>query len=389
MNRNLSYSLAILGAALLVAVPREARAQYCPSYTPAISNCGINPVSGVNPTTAEWQQIFAKVGAGKASWGTAGPDISTMGSGCGKPTPSTQVPAHFPCDVLFAIAYQESGWNQFCKPTSPSSQVGQPVRTIVSFDCGYGVGQVTSGMRKGETPSFDRARVAAEATYNLATGTRILRDKWAATGCVGDNLPEVIEHYYYALWAYNGIAYSNNPNNPNKKAGRAVYNPAKDSGNQTSWTYQERLFGMVEYPSGGRWRSQALAYPNRANISTAAGNTTTKLADTPEPTCASPTDCTTRRGVHRSQCIAAPVTDAGTVVDSGSLRDSAIDATSPDATVDYPGGPFPIETPGSERQSSGCSCEIPLADGGASAGMIVSGLALLLRVFRRRQRVAS
>jgi hypothetical protein len=82
------------------------------------------------------------------------------------------------------------------------------------------------------------------------------------------------------------------------------------------------------------------------------------------------------------------VTDAGTIVDSGGLRDSAIDATSPDATVDYPGGPFPIETPADERQSSGCSCEIPLADGGASAGMIVSGIALLLRVFRRQRRTS-
>ena len=79
-----------------------------------------------------------------------------MGAGCGKPTPKHDVEAHFPCHVLKAIAMQESGWRQFCVPDTPANEVGQPSRTIVSFDCGYGVGQVTSGMHVGETPSFDR-----------------------------------------------------------------------------------------------------------------------------------------------------------------------------------------------------------------------------------------
>ena len=81
---------------------------------------------------------------GKASWGDNGPDIGTMGSGCGQPTPLHQVDAHFPCHVLMAIAMQESGWQQFCVPDSPAGSVGAKERTIVAFDCGYGVGQVTT-----------------------------------------------------------------------------------------------------------------------------------------------------------------------------------------------------------------------------------------------------
>ena len=37
-------------------------------------------------------------------------------------------------------------WKQFCVPELPADQVGGPSRTIISFDCGYGIGQVTSGM---------------------------------------------------------------------------------------------------------------------------------------------------------------------------------------------------------------------------------------------------
>ena len=36
-------------------------------------------------------------------------------------------------------------------------------------------------MHIGETPGFDRYRVASEPTYNLATGTQILAGKWRAT----------------------------------------------------------------------------------------------------------------------------------------------------------------------------------------------------------------
>ena len=68
----------------------------------------------------------------------------------------------------------ESNWRQFCVPTEPPDQEGGESRTVISFDCGYGIAQVTSGMHVGETPDFDRERVAADPVYNLATGTRIL-----------------------------------------------------------------------------------------------------------------------------------------------------------------------------------------------------------------------
>jgi MYXO-CTERM domain-containing protein len=359
-----------LGLALgAVVVLASARAEaFCPSYTPAQTaggqNCGIDPVPGTNPDVAAWQLIFAKVAPGAASWGTDGPTIGTMGSGCGKPNPKKQVPAHFPCHVLQAIAMQESGWRQFCVPDTPAASVGAPSRTIVSFDCGYGIGQVTSGMHVGENPSFDRQRVAADPTYNMATGTRILRDKWAATNCVGDNDPDLVEDWYTAIWAYNGLAYSNNPNNPNLTAGRGVYNP-KNGG---SYAYQERVLGWMENPpADGRWKSLAVAYPNRGEIGSGGSP-----PDLSEPSCASPTDCTKTRSTHASSCGTSAPVDAGT--DAAPVDAAPVDAGPPPAPAVDEGG---------------CSCRTAPARGPRSAtGLVLVGLAVALARLRRRDRSA-
>jgi hypothetical protein len=221
---------------------------FCPCYTASSSNnnnnCAIEAVQGINPSIPEWNDIFDLVSQGPAVWGNKGPSVGDIGQGCGKPEAYHTVPARFPCELLKGIAKVETGWRQFCVPDLPSDQVGGPSRTIISFDCGYGIGQVTSGMHVGENPSFNRNLVASDPTYNLATGTRILASKWIATNCVGDNQPTVVEHWYVAAWAYNGLAYVNNPNNPNYGANRGVWNPQVGGGAP----YQEKVFGFMEYP---------------------------------------------------------------------------------------------------------------------------------------------
>jgi hypothetical protein len=389
---------AACGALGLTFGPHAALA-YCPSYTPEETsggqNCGVEPVAGANPSTAAWTAIFATVAPGSASWGASGPTIGTMGAGCGKPTPHHEVPAHFPCHVLQAITMQESGWRQFCVPDAPASSVGAPERTIVAFDCGYGVGQVTSGMHVGESPAFDRARVASDPTYNLATGTLILRDKWAATSCVGDNDPDVVEDWYAAIWAYNGLAYSNNPNNPNLTAGRGVYDPTKGG----SYTYQERVLGWMEHPpTSAHWPKLAPAYPNPGDVGGAGAPPAL-----PEPSCASPTDCTTTRATHHSTCGDAPVVDGG--ADGAASGDAgaqgAIDAGSPDGAtpaapvpegdadvVPIGAGPSP-PPPGADAAASGCGCaEVgrSAGHGSAIAWFAATVLAGAARVRRSRRR---
>jgi hypothetical protein len=276
--------------------PSAAYAQFCPCYTASSPNnnngCAIDALPGMNPSDADWQPIFDLVSQGPSVWGDAGPTVDDIGQGCGKPEPLMQVPARFPCELLKAIAMAESGWRQFWVPTEPGDQVGGAERTVISFDCGYGVSQVTSGMHVGENPDFDRQRVASDPTYNLATGTRILAEKWGYTECVGDNQPRIIEHWYTATWAYNGLAYVNNPNNPNYDPNRGVYDPAVGG----SVPYQERVFGRIEYTSG-KWDPTELAYPNPGDI----GNGTSPPS-LPEPSCASPTDCVNTRQVHETVC---------------------------------------------------------------------------------------
>jgi hypothetical protein len=361
----------VFGGALAFVLALDGRAlAFCPSYTPSGTaggqNCGVLPTPGKNPDVATWQTIFAKVAGGKATWGSDGPDIGVMGAGCANPIATHDVPAHFPCHVLQAIAMQESGWQQFCVPDSPASSVGAPERTIVSFDCGYGVGQVTTGMHVGETPTFDRDRVAGDPTYNLATGTLILRDKWKATKCVGDNNPDLVEDWYTAIWAYYGLAYSNNPNNPNLKADRGPYDPAKGG----SYTYQERVLGWMEHPTSGRWPVLAPAYPNRGDIGGAGSPPAL-----PEPSCASPTDCTTTRPTHASSCGApAQPVDAGSPVDA---------ALAPPRRGDASTSPPPLDdAPATEE--GGCSCRAAAPARGQAPSLVGVLVGVWLGVRRAR-----
>lgn len=350
---------------------------YCPSYTLSSSantyDCGVEAAPGTNPSIAEWKAMFQVVAGGPAAWGINGPSVPPMGQGCGKPEPTQQVAARFPCELLGAIAQRESGWKQFCAPDRPPDQVGRPSQTIISFDCGYGISQVTSGMHAGETPGFDRARVAAEPLYNLATGASILAGKWRATPCVGDNQPTVVEHWYTATWAYNGLAYINNPNNPTYNSARGAWNPSVGG----AAPYQEKIFGSLEFPpSDGRFAQVTVAYPALADIGTGS-----KPPALPEPACGTPTSCATPRGTHASGCFGgapdggSPSTDAGEPLDAGGPAEP--DAGLPDAGADAGDAGLPGPDAGIDNETAvgGCGCGA-LPGGAAGAwGALVSAWA--------------
>jgi hypothetical protein len=263
----------------------------------------------------------------------------------------------------------ESGWQQFCVPTTPADQVGKSERTIISFDCGYGVAQVTSGMHVGEMPAFDRMQVAADPGYNLATGAQILAGKWRATKCVGDRQPSVIEDWYTATWAYNGLAYSNNPNNPNYAAMRPVCDPNQGCPNRP---YQERVFGWVEHPpSAAHWSPVALAYPNRADIPDVTG--LQMVPALPEPDCAGPTDCTNHRSTHVSGCF-SPSPSPG--IDGGSRSDGGSDGGS-----SVYGGHTGDNTVG--VMAGGCACQLSRSRPPLFAFMLLA-LLMLLRASKPR-----
>ncbi|MFF0315027.1 hypothetical protein ACFYPH_10310 [Micromonospora sp. NPDC005252] len=150
-------------------------------------------------------------------------------------------------------------------------------------DCGYGVSQVTDGMRKagkekpGETarPATHQRAIALDYAANISAGLQILQDKWNQTYNAGLRInnadPTRIENWFFAAWAYNsgfypdkgdgspwGVGWGNNPINPRYDPTRHpfldVRNPLdpddnvpvfSDAAHPQDWPYQEKVIGWA------------------------------------------------------------------------------------------------------------------------------------------------
>jgi hypothetical protein len=157
-------------------------------------------------------------------------------------------------------------------------------------DCGYGVSQVTDGMRKAGTPGAgttlppeQQLAVAVDYASNIASGVRILQDKWNQTRSMGIVLnggdPSKIENWFAALWAYNsginpqgstgnttgctpspsctdtagnwGLGWSNNPARTDYPPDRAPFldhDNYEDAKNPQWWPYPEKVIGWAAFP---------------------------------------------------------------------------------------------------------------------------------------------
>lgn len=201
------------------------------------------------------------------------------------PAPFGPGGASIPREVLEGIFAQESNFDQ-ASPHSVQGVAGNPliadyygagggyVPGVTAPDCGYGLGQVTTGMHAGEMPDALQRKVAADYAENVAASAQILAEKWnelKAAGITANNAqPKDLENWYLALWDYNsglhpktragpwGLGWSNNPVNPvypynretflvHWKNGDPVvtYGDAATPGN---WPYQEKVFGWIEVP---------------------------------------------------------------------------------------------------------------------------------------------
>jgi hypothetical protein len=337
--------------------------------------------------------LFDRVAAGPTRYGSLGWDFggaTSLNSGigwCGTTGPKATVPVSFPCVLLKSIYVTESNWRQFCSTD----------QTVISFDCGYGIAQVTSGMRRGETSTYDANRVASSAAYNVSVGAAILADKWRIAPCVGPNDPEIVEDWYFATWGYNGFAFKNNPNNPMYSASRPEFRTPGIASAQTrgNYPYQELVWGYAHYPpTAQHYRAIALAYPNRAEICSSCGRPTANVS---EPA-----------GSHRGGCDAPPADagmppDAGSATDGGfvqdaSIRDAALgdDAGAIGADAVAEGGAAQdtappldpgIATPTDDGGDGGCGCRVvsPRASETDGAWTATLALAAALLVNRRRR----
>lgn len=139
-----------------------------------------------------------------------------------------------------------------------------------AVDCGYGIGQVTSGMARSDTTYTAEQQKAITVDYaaNIAASVQILQDKWNqlyAQGILangGD--PQYLENWWFALWAYNsgfnqpdasdaaapwGLGWFNNPANGLYPPDRKMFLSSgyDDARTPNLWSYPERVLGWAAY----------------------------------------------------------------------------------------------------------------------------------------------
>ena len=202
------------------------------------------------------------------------PDIETGVRGNRSPSSGLrQVPAA----LLRAIGWIES--NLAMAATSvPFEGEGE---ALVSFDCGHGIMQITTGMTVplglDYRPSPDQISIATHYAHNIARGAWIFADKWNAAperrpiaGTDTGGAPGLLENWYFAVWSYNGWSgpgdnYSNHPSDPIYGWPRAPY-LCDGSQSYNRFPYQELVWGCLASPPsvGGRalWEPIAAALPD-------------------------------------------------------------------------------------------------------------------------------
>lgn len=169
------------------------------------------------------------------------------------------VTPYIPPTLLKAVGWIEASWRQ-------GDSGGAPV---ISFDCGYGVMQITApgvyplagaGMvQRSPDPNIyagAQVPIATSYSHNIAFGAKTLVGKWNLAPehrpTVGNSNPSVLEDWYYAVWSYNGFVSSNHPNRFNAIYPlRGEYSCNLQDGfnhNRTQFAYQELVFGCVKHP---------------------------------------------------------------------------------------------------------------------------------------------
>ncbi|MFI9237609.1 SGNH/GDSL hydrolase family protein [Streptomyces sp. NPDC053079] len=207
-----------------------------------------------------------------------------------------------PAQVMLGITAQESNMWQAARMAVPGVTANSLIGNFYGIDynpdgkqadpwainwaeadCGYGITQITDGMRmhgkekKDEKPLTTTQQEAAALDYtaNIAGGINILIDKWNLTRrdglIVNNGKPQYMENWFFALWAYNagyypkaqaakngglwGVGFTNNPANPLWKANRTPFledeygrDRYKDASHPQDWPYQEKVLGWAARP---------------------------------------------------------------------------------------------------------------------------------------------
>ncbi|MFK0135995.1 golvesin C-terminal-like domain-containing protein [Streptomyces murinus] len=337
------------------------------------------------PNQVEWAVDMAVRGQLRSQWIAQGGWRAQAGLGTIDPQglfprPQLNGGGQIPANVMLGILAQESNLWQAESGAIPG-QMGNPLAAVDGYyghtaedtllgywrinwnksDCGYGVGQVTDGMRlKGhekpdETaldPKLQKA-IAVDYATNIAASMKILADKWNEVHTDGqkvtvnnDNAAKV-ENWFTAAWNYNlgfnakgapgqswGLGWYNNPANPLYKKGawdHSFMNVDLDPDNITDaahpqyWPYEEKVMGWsawsidtgFSYGTDGRqdWKGESgfatagfrPAYWNGTNLPvTVAGSAPYNRAHVSPPL---DTFCNVHNGCNPSSPVDCPDQD--------------------------------------------------------------------------------
>ncbi|MDL0421244.1 S-layer homology domain-containing protein [Caldibacillus thermoamylovorans] len=124
-----------------------------------------------------------------------------------------------PPEIVKAVAEKESGWQQF-KPA------GEP---FISDDGGIGIMQVTN------QPGYDPERLKVDIEYNIRAGVEILSKNFSRTDlpAINEKNRNVLEHWYFAIMAYNGTKPVNSP-------------VVQSTGKPNPEAYQEKVYDIIK-----------------------------------------------------------------------------------------------------------------------------------------------
>lgn len=250
-----------------------------PSTCQAQSDCKEPAVPGVQPYPEQLAGSFEAAGLNLLA--NQGAELVPIYQDFPEPH---KVNPYVPCILLKAIGVVESNWKQYETADGERLNYGEAGVTNISFDCGYGIMQITTGMSSRPTatadPKFESQRVASEPVYNISAGALFLINKWNKVPYIGENNPYIVEDWYFAVWAYNGWGWVNNPNNncplDNPQCGTA-FNPVRPpyDGSNTPrrwYPYQELVWGLAAHPPKYNeqpfWIAQELSLPDRKSLAT-------------------------------------------------------------------------------------------------------------------------
>ncbi|MBY8884126.1 SGNH/GDSL hydrolase family protein [Streptomyces sp. PTM05] len=214
--------------------------------------------------------------------------------------------AHVPAQVILGILAQESNlWQaeggaiagQTSSPlTSQNGFYGHPSVSGTAYwqidwtnsDCGYGIGQITDGMRvpahpkpnETEMPYNEQLAISLDYTVNIAKAVQLISDKWneihtpGQTITINNDDPSKIENWFASVWNYNegfnapgsdpsgnwGLGWYGNPANPIYPFARGPFmdtsydvDANQDAAHPQDWPYEEKVMGWAAWSQDTGW----------------------------------------------------------------------------------------------------------------------------------------